>query len=162
MAKVITVCGKICSGKSYYSKQLKLRENAVILSCDELTDVLFDNNLGDKHDEMSKRIWKYLLQKAEDIIMTNTNVILDWGFWSKNDRNYIDEYFTSKGIGCEWHYVNINDVSWQKNIDERNKRVVAGVGGSDYYLDEGLMKKLLSKWEEPQKEEIDVWFDLKR
>ena len=162
MTKIIAICGKICSGKSYYSKELKIREKAVILSCDELTDVLFDNNLGDKHDEMSKRIWKYLLKKAEDIIKTNTNVILDWGFWSNNDRNYINEYFDSKGILVEWHYINIDDKSWQKNIDERNQRILNGNGGSDYYLDEGLMKKLLSKWEEPTKEEIDIWFDLKR
>jgi len=162
MTKLIAICGKICSGKSYYAKQLQEREKAVILSCDELTDVLFDNNLGDKHDEMSKRIRKYLLKKAEDIIKTNTNVILDWGFWLKNDRNYINEYFNSKDIKCEWHYINIDDKSWQKNIDERNQRVLSGTGGSDYYLDEGLMKKLLSKWEQPTKEEIDVWFDLQR
>ena len=162
MTKLIAICGKICCGKSYYSKHLKERENAVVLSCDELTDVLFDNNLGDKHDEMSKRIWKYLLKKAEDIIKTNTNVILDWGFWSKNDRSYINDYFNSKNIVVEWHYINIDDKSWQKNINERNQRVLDGYGGSDYYLDEGLMKKLLSKWESPTKDEIDVWFDLKR
>lgn len=162
MTKVITICGKICCGKSYYSRQLKERENAVILSCDELTDVLFDNNLGDKHDEMTKRIRKYLLKKTEDIIKTGTNVILDWGFWSNSDRKYIDDYFNSKGIECEWHYINIDDASWKKNIDERNQRVLTGVGGGDYYLDEGLMKKLLTKWEEPTKEEIDVWYDLER
>ena len=48
----------------------------------------------------------------------------------------------------------------QKNIDERNKRVLAGIGGSDYYLDEGLMTKLISKWEEPKREEIDIWYKL--
>ena len=108
MGKVITICGKICSGKSYYSKQLKLIENAVILSCDELTNVLFDNDLGDKHDAITKRIWKYLLLKAEDIIKTNTNVILDWGFWSKADRDYVNKYFTSKNIKCEWHQLYIH------------------------------------------------------
>lgn len=27
---------------------------------------------------------------------------------------------------------------------------------SDFYLDEGLMKKLESKWEEPTEDEVDV------
>ena len=31
MTKLIAICGKICSGKSYYSKVLKEKENAVIL-----------------------------------------------------------------------------------------------------------------------------------
>ena len=162
MTKVMAICGKICSGKSYYSKKLKEKENAVILSCDELTNILFDNNLGDKHDEMSKRIWEYLLTKAVDIIKTNTNVILDWGFWVREDRKCISNYFKSKNIKCEWHYIDVEDETWQKNISERNARVLAGKGGSDYYLDEGLMKKLQSKWEEPTKEEISVWIKFKR
>lgn len=43
-----------------------------------------------------------------------------------------------------------------QNDKRRNKRIEEGNGGSDFYLDEALMKKLLSKFEEPTKEEIDV------
>lgn len=43
MAKVYLICGKICSGKSYYSKQLKEKINAVILSPDEATYDLIQN-----------------------------------------------------------------------------------------------------------------------
>ena len=46
MAKVILICGKICCGKSHYAKDLMQKQNAVTLSCDELTSILFDNNLG--------------------------------------------------------------------------------------------------------------------
>ena len=35
MAKVILICGKICSGKSHYAKQLQQQHNAVILSTDD-------------------------------------------------------------------------------------------------------------------------------
>lgn len=35
--KVFLICGKICSGKSYYAKELKDKYNAVILSTDEVT-----------------------------------------------------------------------------------------------------------------------------
>lgn len=34
MAKVIAICGKICSGKTWYARQLREQEQAVILSCD--------------------------------------------------------------------------------------------------------------------------------
>ena len=37
MAKVILICGKICSGKTYYARQLRDQYNAVILSTDEGT-----------------------------------------------------------------------------------------------------------------------------
>ena len=162
MARVIAICGKICSGKSYYSNQIKNKEKAVILSCDEITNMLFDNNLGENHDAISKRIKEYLLLKATQIVNAGTNVILDWGFWSKSERIFIKQYYISKGIACEWHYININDESWHKNIDERNKKVEQGNGNGDFYLDEGLMKKLLCMWEEPSKDEIDIWHYLKR
>ena len=112
--KVIAICGKICSGKTYYAKELKNKENGVILSCDEITNILFDNNLAEKHDVMSKRIWKYLLKKAVEIAKTKTNVILDWGFWCKEDRKFVTNYFNENEINIEWHYIDIDDKIWQK------------------------------------------------
>lgn len=162
MAKVIAICGKICCGKSYYSNKLKETEKAVILSCDDLTKALFDNDLGDKHDEMSLRIWSYLKNMSVELINAGCNVILDWGFWSLENRRSLNEFYASKNITCEWHYIYVDDKTWEKNIQERNARVVDGKGGSDYYLDEGLMNKLLSMWEEPSEEEIDVWYKLER
>jgi len=46
MSKIIAICGKICCGKSYYAKQIKEKENAVILSIDEATYDLIDNEQG--------------------------------------------------------------------------------------------------------------------
>ena len=74
----------------------------------------------------------------------------------------LDRFCHSQNVHCEWHYIEVDDQTWNKNIEERNCRVLNGEGGSDYYLDEGLMGKLLSMWEEPTKDEIDVWYTLKR
>ncbi|MDD6268894.1 MAG: AAA family ATPase [Oscillospiraceae bacterium] len=162
MAKVIAVCGKICSGKTCYSNMIRKKENAVILSCDELTRDLFDNNLGDKHDEMAVRIWNYFKKKSVELVSAGCNVILDWGFWSAESRKSLTEFYSSQNIVCEWHYIDADDRTWHKNIEERNRRVLKGEGGSDYFLDKGLMEKLLSLWETPSEDEIDVWYTLKR
>ena len=53
----------------------------------------------------------------------------------------------------------MSDENWKKQIDERNKRVEEGNGGADFYLDEGLMKKLVSKFEEPTEDEVDIWYE---
>ena len=47
---------------------------------------------------------------------------------------------------------------WQIQIKARNKQIENGNGGPDFYLDEGLMNKLLSRFEEPFKDEMDVWY----
>lgn len=161
-ARVIAVCGKICSGKTYYARQLCEKENAVILSCDELTKVLFDNDLGDKHDEMSLRIWEYFKTKSVELVNAGCTVILDWGFWTAKDRKSLTEFYHAQNITVEWHYIDVDDRTWRLNIEERNLRVSSGEGGSDHYLDEGLMAKLLSKWEEPSENEIDVRHTPKR
>ena len=44
-------------------------------------------------------------------------------------------------------------------IEERNNKIKNGNGGSDFYVDEGLLNKMLSKFEEPSKDEINVWFE---
>ncbi len=159
MAKIIAICGKICSGKTYYANQLKEKENAVILSCDEVTKALFDNDLGEKHDEMTLRIRSYLQDKSVEFVSAGCNVILDWGFWTGASRERLTAFYKTQNIPCEWHYIDVGDEIWRKNIEERNRRISEGNGGSDYYLDEGLMNKLLSKWEAPEKKEIDVWVE---
>ena len=162
MAKLIAICGKVCSGKSYYAATLKEKENAVILSCDDVTMTLFDNDLGDNHDVMVKKIMTHLKDVSLKIIATGTNVILDWGFWSKKDREELTEYYKNNDVPIEWHYICVDDQTWEKNIKERNKRVEEGNGGSDFHVGEGLKNKVLSRWIEPTKEEIDIWINLER
>ena len=162
MGKVIIVCGKICSGKSYYSKSIKDFLNAVIISPDEATYELINNEQGEFYNIFSARLNKYLTKKVGEIAQAGANVIFERGLWSKEDRKNIREYYKNKGIECEIHYVCVDDETWKQNIAERNIRIDEGKGGSDFYLDEGLLKKLEAKWEEPSKEEIDVWYNVKR
>ena len=162
MGKVILVCGKICSGKSYYSKMLKAKLNAVIIAPDEFTYELINNEQGEFYNVFSERLNKYLTKKVGEIARAGANVIFERGLWSSKDRKDIKEYYKNNNIECEIHYVYVDDNSWKKNIEERNKRVLEGNGGSDFYLDEGLMKKLESKWEEPKKDEYDVIYKVSR
>ncbi len=162
MGKVILTCGKICSGKSYYSKQLKDEFNAVIISPDEATYELLNNEQGEFYDIFSKRLNNYLTRKVGEIAQAGANVIFERGLWSKKERQEVREYYKKLGIECEIHYVCVDDETWKRNIVERNKRVQEGNGGSDFYLDEGLMKKLESLWEEPTKEEYDVLYNVCR
>ncbi|MBQ9318469.1 MAG: ATP-binding protein [Bacilli bacterium] len=162
MGKVIVVCGKICSGKSYYSNKLKDRYNAVIISPDEATYELINNEQGEFYNVFSERLLNYLTKKVGEIAQAGANVIFERGLWSKKERQEIRKYYQSKGIDCEIHYVSVDDDTWKQNIQERNQRVLEDKGGSDFYLDEGLMKKLKEKWEEPTSVEIDVIYQVKR
>ena len=162
MGKVILTCGKICSGKSYYAKQLKKELNAVIISPDEATYDLLNNEQGEFYDTFSKRLSKYLTKKVGEIAQAGATVIFERGLWSKKERQEVREYYKNLGIECEIHYIFVDDEIWQQNIKERNKQIEQGNNKTDFYLDEGLMKKLESLWEEPSKDEYDVLYKVNR
>ena len=158
MPKVIALCGKICSGKTFYANKIKERENAVILSTDEVTFYLMDNEQGERYDDFAKRVNEYLMKKAIDIVRAGANVILDWGFWSKEERINLTNYYKKYNIPVEWHYVDVTQEKWQDLIKKRNELIVSGQEEYSFYFDDGLKKKLLDSFNEPSKEEMDIWY----
>ena len=134
MAKLLCICGKIGCGKTYYANRLKEQEHAVILSTDEVTYDLTNNQQGDGYDEFAIRVNLYLRKKAVEIVNAGCTVILDWG------------------------YIDIDDKTWYENIEKRNNEVISGNGGSSFYVNEGLLNKVSSLFEIPEKEEIDIWY----
>ncbi len=151
MTKVYITCGKICSGKSTFAKRLAGEKKAVILSCDELTK-LFPPT--ENHEAVLEKVERYLLRKTEEIISCGTNVILDWGFWTKQKRTEMTAYLENLGIPYEWHYIDVSDSQLHENIKKRN----ASPGESDYFVDEGLLNKCLSIFEEPDNDELNSLF----
>ena len=157
MAKLLCICGKIGCGKTYYANRLKEQEHAVILSTDEVTYDLTNNQQGDGYDEFAIRVNLYLRKKAVEIVNAGCTVILDWGFWTKENRKEIKRYGENNGVLVEMHYIDIDDKTWYENIEKRNNEVISGNGGSSFYVNEGLLNKVSSLFEIPEKEEIDIW-----
>lgn len=162
MAKVILLCGKICSGKSHYAAQLASGTNAVILSCDELMiDLDLDHLLSyldDVHRVITPNVKKYLYKKAVQIVQSGSDVILDLGFWSSNERRSVSNYFKDCGIRYEWHFINASDEDWKANIAERNQKINES-GINAYFIDEGLLKKFEHEFEMPSRDEMDIWIE---
>ena len=77
MAKVILICGKICSGKTTYANKLKAESGAVLLSVDEVMLTLFGQHCGDRHDEYAAKTKEYLYAKSLELLGMGIDVILD-------------------------------------------------------------------------------------
>lgn len=155
MAKVMMTCGKLCSGKSTYARKLKDETGAVILSMDELMLALFPEGAGEKHDIYVKRTEQYLLNQSLQILETGTDVILDWGLWTREQRERIRAFYTAHSIQNEIYYLRIPDEEWARRIQKRNAKKQEGES-SGYYVDEGLLRKFNRIFEEPSAEETDV------
>ena len=155
MAKAILICGRLCSGKTVYAERLRAENGAVVLSVDELMIELFGLYAGEKHDEYTARIQRYLLEKSVEILSAGTDVILDWGFWTKETRAEARAFYRSRGFPSELHWLNISDEVWRERIARRNELVASGKAIA-YYVDDNLMQKFQTLFEAPDPEEIDV------
>lgn len=156
MAKVIMVCGKICSGKSTYAERLRRENDAVLLSIDEIMLAMFGQYVGEyvAHTE------KYLYGKSLEIVGSGINIVLDWGVWTKAERAEAREFYKSRGIDYELHYIDVSDEVWRERINKRNSAISNGRLDA-YYIDENLAAKFGAIFEPPDDEEIDVRISVK-
>lgn len=165
MAKVIVLCGKIASGKSFYADRLKEKIKAIILSLDSLMLKLSDSCLGKKHDDIADRCQKYLYELAEQIIKTGTNVIIDYGYWSRKERLKARNYFLERGIEVEIHYIKKSEETRIKQLEERNiifeDKYKKNPNERLYIINHELRERLDAKFEEPLADEIDQIIDEK-
>lgn len=157
MAKVYMLCGKICSGKSTHSQVLRAEHKAVILSVDEITLALFGQDAGDKLDYYVEKSEEYLYEKSLEIIESGIDVILDWGFWTKRERDFAREFYGSRNIPFEFHYISISDEEWYRRLEKRNQAVLEKKTRA-YFVDEGLAKKFKAIFEVPEVDEKNLIF----
>ena len=155
MAKVIMTCGRICCGKSTYARKLQENRNAVVLSIDDITLTLFPEGAGEMHDTYVLRAEQYLLSLSLQILESGVDVILDWGLWTRAQRDRLRAYYTGHGVENEIHYLRLSPEEWERRIRKRNAEQNKEEPQS-YYVDEGLLRKVDSLFEEPSDTETDL------
>ena len=153
---VFLICGKICCGKSTYSQRLRTERKAVLLSSDEITLALFGRYAGERHGELVEKTKAYLLEKTVEIAGTGIPVILDWGFWTGEERARTTRFFQSREIPVEWHYLDVPGEVWRQRMEKRNREIREGTVEA-YPTDENLLAFFQRQFEPPLPGEIDVW-----
>lgn len=156
MAKVYLICGKICCGKTTYAQKICSENNAILLSVDEIMLSLFDQCCGEKlHKEYEKRIKKHLFDKSLEFIEKGVAIVLDWGFWTKEERDFAKSFYKSRNIDCQLHYIEIDDKTWEYRLNKRNKEILDNKTKA-YYLEYNRALEFASRFEKPDVDEIDI------
>ena len=164
MAKVIILCGKIASGKSFYANEIQKKTKATILSVDDLMLKISDSCLGTHHDDMALRCEHFFYNLAEQIIGNGGEVVIDFGYWLRKEREEAKQYFKKRGIAVELHYVNIAEDKRLEQLEYRNAMLIKDKyypreepwGERVYIIGEELRKRLDLKFEEPGLDEVDM------
>ncbi len=155
MAKLVIICGGLCCGKTTYAERLRREGGGVILSVDALMLALFGRDAGGMHDEYARRAKAYLHRQALALLEAGTDVILDWGFWTRDERAATRAFYAERGFPVALHALDVDGETWAARVAKRNAAVLAGETEA-YLVDEGLAAKFRARFEKPGDDEIDV------
>lgn len=151
-AAVHLLCGKVCSGKSHYAKSLAAELGAITLSMDELMLSLFDERLGANHDLVAARSKAYLFRLAARLSALGLPVVLDFGLWTRADRQEARDYFACLSIPTKLYYLYADEAVRKARVLQRNQQVRQGLDQS-YTIDEDMDLAFSARFEPPAPEE---------
>ncbi|MFF5083869.1 AAA family ATPase [Actinoplanes sp. NPDC000266] len=107
------------SGKTFRARQLAAERGALRLTADEWALTLFGPD--DRHQEPGGKRWLLegrLVALALDTLRLRLSVILDFGFWSRDERSALRWMAASAGASCEIVYLPVDrDVQWRRIQD---------------------------------------------
>ena len=153
MGKLFLLCGKPGSGKTTLAKSLKEKFGLIHFSADDFMLKLFgeieDRNLFEEKLRMTKN----LIYQICDDVLVNNNVVLDFGFWAKNEREEVKKRFKNHEVIVV--YLKLDEDKIFSQIEKRNSNLKE----NEYFMDLNTFKILSSKFEEPTGEDFVVCND---
>lgn len=101
-SKLIIVCGLPGSGKTTHAKSLECRFSAVRMCPDEWMEALSTNI----YNEQSRyKIEALQWQLARRLLALGLTVIVEWGTWSRSERDALRVEARAIGASVELHYL---------------------------------------------------------
>jgi predicted kinase len=122
-ARLILICGLPGSGKTTLAKQLARQVPAVRLCPDE-----WKHDLGiDYYDEQSRvRLEERLWRLGQELLGLGQSVILENGFWAREERDQLRLAARALGAAVELHHLEAPvDQLWRR-LEVRNKQALPG------------------------------------
>lgn len=152
MSCVYIVVGKVASGKTTWACSFT-EEKSIVLSHDELMLYLSDNCEGRAaHVDRANRISKYFASVCKDLVNLGISPILDYGFWTRMERNLIKEELSKYGIPYKMIYVKCEDSIRIERLEKRNQSLSSSQQ-REYIIPPALRERLDGFFEEPSEDE---------
>src|SRR3954453_10772061 len=114
--------GLPCSGKTTYARQLAREVNALLLTVDVWHLALFGDDVGHKnHDERHATIEKIMWGVAKQVLAMGGDVILDFGFWARVERDDFRNQAKALDANFKVHYMDVPYSELYRRLEIRNR-----------------------------------------
>ncbi len=152
MKNLILLCGKPGCGKTTLAKFIKEKYGAVHFSADNFMLKLFGEIQDRELFERKLFACKELIYEICDELADKNDIVLDFGFWTRREREYIAKRFTNFNV--IFVYMRLDDEEIFRRIENRNKKLK----DNEYFMDKETYLILSSKFEEPDESEGRIFF----
>ena len=114
------------SGKTTEAKRLAIQYHAVRLTPDEWQLRLFGSDFipgasNSEHDRRHAMIEEIMRELACELLNCGADVILDFGFWAKGERDELRALAQSIGADFKIHYMACEPDELRRRIEIRNR-----------------------------------------
>lgn len=149
-ARLILICGLPGAGKTTLAKRLAPEVPAVRLSPDE-----WKHDLGiDYYDEQARvRLEARLWRLGQELLALGRSVILENGFWAREERDELRLAGRALGVAVELHYLEAPvEVLWRR-LERRNE----GADPGTVPIERGDLEKWAAQFEAPDAAELALF-----
>lgn len=153
MATLFLTCGLPGSGKTTLARQLERERAALRLTADEWLHDLYPGLSGaelDRHRDAVERIqWATAVRALE----LGTNVVLDWGLWSRQERNLFREQARTLGARVVLCALHPTPYELRRRLRGRNRERQSGT----FQIDDAKFTRAFSLFQQPTDEELALF-----
>ncbi len=152
MATLYLMVGLPCSGKTTLAKKLERERSAIRLTADEWQIGLFGQDATEpEHDARHSFIESMLWNIASRALELGTNVILDFGFWAREERE--DYRLRAKRLGAssEVHFLDMPAEELLRRLAVRNSQP----SQESFHISEDSLKSWIAFFQKPTPEELE-------
>ncbi len=148
MAKLHLICGMPGSGKTTLARKLEEEEPALRLTPDEwMARVVGDGYDVDKRAVVEAMLWEL----AQRVLQLGSSVVLDFGFWSRDERNKFRKRAAELGAETCLHFLDVSRDELIMRLEKRN----ADLPPDTFHIDISDLDLWLSYFERPEPDELE-------
>ena len=152
MATLHLMVGLPCSGKTTLAKKLEHERSALRLTPDEWQVPLFGQDAEEtEHDARHTMIESLLWNIASRALELGTNVILDFGFWAREEREEYRLRAKHLGAGSEIHFLDVSKDELLRRLAVRNSQP----SQVSFHISEESMMPWMEFFQRPTPDELE-------
>lgn len=146
------MCGKVASGKTTYARSFVKENNWMYISVDEWMLGIHGRDVPcSKHPSYIADIIQQLSKEIQKMLALGMSVVLDFGFWTKDERDKLRDVMTFFDI--EFYYIPIEEEEQKQRLLKRNEHALEHQRKDTYVMDLETLYTLNRRFEPPVEED---------